>query len=114
MSANANYRKLNDHSHNSSTYHKKDGTAVRAKLKQQMNDDVDACTKEELLHIDAMNQQFALPPTPPQVIDIMADLKKRSDVLCPVMEKIHPLSNAKFLELALVTLLDLGYEIKHK
>ena len=36
MSANANYRKLNDHSHNSSTYHKKDGTAVRAKLKQRM------------------------------------------------------------------------------
>lgn len=34
MSANANYRKLNDHSCNSSTYHKKDGTAVRAKLKQ--------------------------------------------------------------------------------
>jgi hypothetical protein len=35
MSANANYRKLNDHSCNSSTYHKKDGTAVRAKLKQR-------------------------------------------------------------------------------
>jgi hypothetical protein len=51
MSANANYRKLNDRSCNSSTYHKKDGTAVRAKLKQQMNDDVDACTKEELLQI---------------------------------------------------------------
>ena len=30
---NANYRKYNDHSHNSSTYHKKDGTPIRAKLK---------------------------------------------------------------------------------
>lgn len=29
----ARYRKWTDHSHNSSTYHKKDGTAVRAKLK---------------------------------------------------------------------------------
>ena len=29
---NADYRKINDRSLNSSTYHKKDGTAVRAKL----------------------------------------------------------------------------------
>jgi hypothetical protein len=29
----ANYRKYNDRSLNSSTYHKKDGTAIRAKLK---------------------------------------------------------------------------------
>jgi hypothetical protein len=32
---NANYRKYNDRSHNSSTYHKKDGTPVRNKLKQE-------------------------------------------------------------------------------
>ncbi len=32
---NANYRKLNDRSHNSSTYHKKDGTNIRAKLKEK-------------------------------------------------------------------------------
>lgn len=32
----AHYRKLNDHSHASSTYHKKDGTPVRAILKQQL------------------------------------------------------------------------------
>jgi hypothetical protein len=31
----AHYRKYNDHSHNSSTYHKKDGTAVRAILKRE-------------------------------------------------------------------------------
>jgi hypothetical protein len=31
------YRKMNDRTHNSSTYHKKDGTAVRAKLKVLMN-----------------------------------------------------------------------------
>lgn len=29
----ANYRKMNDHSLSSSTYHKKDGTPVRAKMK---------------------------------------------------------------------------------
>lgn len=32
----ANYRKMNDRTHNSSTYHKKDGTAVRAKMKEQL------------------------------------------------------------------------------
>jgi len=32
----ANYRKLNDHSLCSSTYHKKDGTNVRAILKQDL------------------------------------------------------------------------------
>lgn len=31
----AHYRKLNDGTHNSSTYHKKDGTAVRAILKRE-------------------------------------------------------------------------------
>ena len=31
----AHYRKYNDHSHNSSTYHKKDGTPVRAILKRE-------------------------------------------------------------------------------
>ncbi|MDD5150682.1 MAG: hypothetical protein PHC28_09385 [Flavobacterium sp.] len=32
----ANYRKLNDGSMNSSTYHKKDGTPVRAILKEEL------------------------------------------------------------------------------
>jgi hypothetical protein len=32
----ANYRKYNDRSLSSSTYHKKDGTAVRAILKNQL------------------------------------------------------------------------------
>ena len=32
----ADYRKMNDKTHNSSTYHKKDGTPVRAKLKEQL------------------------------------------------------------------------------
>lgn len=36
MNKNANYRKLNDGSLNSSTYHKKDGTAIRAKLKKEL------------------------------------------------------------------------------
>jgi len=34
MTKNADYRKLNDRTLNSSTYHKKDGTKVRAKLKE--------------------------------------------------------------------------------
>lgn len=33
---NANYRKINDRSHNSSTYHKKDGTPVRHRLKADL------------------------------------------------------------------------------
>jgi hypothetical protein len=32
----ANYRKMNDKSQSSSTYHKKDGTATRAILKEQL------------------------------------------------------------------------------
>ncbi len=35
MAQKATYRKLNDRSHSSSTYHKKDGTAVRAILKRE-------------------------------------------------------------------------------
>lgn len=36
MAEKALYRKLNDGSHNSSKYHKKDGTNVRAKLKAKV------------------------------------------------------------------------------
>jgi hypothetical protein len=36
----ANYRKMNDGSHSSSTYHKKDGTPVRAMLKEQLRKEV--------------------------------------------------------------------------
>ena len=32
----SDYRKINDRSQNYSTYHKKDGTAVRAKLKEDL------------------------------------------------------------------------------
>jgi hypothetical protein len=38
---NANYRKHNDGSNNSSTYHKKDGTNVRAKLKKEVDDELE-------------------------------------------------------------------------
>lgn len=34
----AHYRKMNDGSRNSSTYHKKDGTPVRARLKRETRD----------------------------------------------------------------------------
>jgi hypothetical protein len=36
----ASYRKINDRSRNSSTYHKKDGTNVRAKLKAKLRREV--------------------------------------------------------------------------
>ena len=34
---NADYRKINDRTHNSSTYHKKDGSPTRHRLKQEAN-----------------------------------------------------------------------------
>lgn len=43
---NAGYRKLNDRSQNSSTYHKKDGTNIRAKLKEQTRREV----SKEVVH----------------------------------------------------------------
>ena len=36
----ANYRKHNDRTHNSSTYHKKDGTPVRGILKRETEDEI--------------------------------------------------------------------------
>ena len=41
----ANYRKHNDGSHNSSTYHKKDGTPIRSILKEELRKIVDAVAK---------------------------------------------------------------------
>ena len=43
----ADYRKLNDRSFNSSTYHKKDGTEIRAILKEESRKEIE----EELLTI---------------------------------------------------------------
>ena len=40
MSKNANYRKHNDRTHNSSTYHKKDGTPVRHTLKTEAKEEI--------------------------------------------------------------------------
>lgn len=36
----ADYRKMNDGAMNGSTYHKKDGTNVRAKLKNQLQKEI--------------------------------------------------------------------------
>lgn len=47
----AHYRKINDGSHNSSTYHKKDGTAVRAKLKVYLQQEV-AHLEQQHTHTD--------------------------------------------------------------
>jgi len=41
MTKNANYRKHNDRSHNSSTYHKKDGTPTRHLLKQEAKKEIE-------------------------------------------------------------------------
>jgi hypothetical protein len=38
------YRKINDRSHSSSTYHKKDGTAVRAILKNALRKEIQHST----------------------------------------------------------------------
>lgn len=40
MTKNANYRKHNDGSHNSSTYHKKDGTPIRSILKREAIEEI--------------------------------------------------------------------------
>ena len=44
----AQYRKLNDHSLNSSTYHKKDGTNVRAILKREDEKETDWIDKHSV------------------------------------------------------------------
>lgn len=44
MPGDANYRKINDGSHNSSTYHKDDGTAARAILKRETEKMVEEAT----------------------------------------------------------------------
>ena len=43
----ADYRKINDRTHSSSTYHKKDGTNVRAKMKEQLQQEVVSQVKYE-------------------------------------------------------------------
>jgi hypothetical protein len=42
----ADYRKLNDTGLNSSTYHKKDGTPVRAILREALRDEVEEAVGE--------------------------------------------------------------------
>ena len=39
----AQYRKLNDRSHSSSTYHKKDGTPIRQILKEELGKELKMC-----------------------------------------------------------------------
>jgi len=46
MAKNANYRKHNDRSQNSSTYHKKDGTKIRVILKKEAEKEIqEDCSK---------------------------------------------------------------------
>ena len=45
----ARYRKYNDGSHNSSTYHKKDGTPVRAILKRETEQEIHQDISEDEL-----------------------------------------------------------------
>lgn len=41
----ADYRKLNDRTKSSSTYHKKDGTNIRAKLKKAHDEEIRECNE---------------------------------------------------------------------
>jgi len=43
---NAQYRKHNDRSLNSSTYHKKDGTSIRSKLKDEIQKEIEEAGAE--------------------------------------------------------------------
>ena len=47
MTKNANYRKHNDGTHNSSTYHKKDGTPTRHLLKQETEKEIEEIEENE-------------------------------------------------------------------
>lgn len=66
MSNKANYRKHNDRSQNSSTYHKKDGTNVRSKLKVEAAKEIkyEKTEKEELDLAKRLrvNRGLLLPP----------------------------------------------------
>ena len=48
---NANYRKLNDRTQNSSTYHKKDGTPVRAILKREAQAEIDEASEPLMITV---------------------------------------------------------------
>ena len=56
MTKNANYRKHNDRQHNSSTYHKKDGTPTRHILKQETKKEIEE-SKEDGTDNDFDQQQ---------------------------------------------------------
>ena len=47
MTKNADYRKYNDRSHNSSTYHKKDGTPIRHLLKKEAQKEIEDSNDQE-------------------------------------------------------------------
>ena len=51
----ANYRKLNDGSHNSSTFHKKDGTPVRAILRDDLRKIVNTTVIEQATQTESGN-----------------------------------------------------------
>lgn len=48
MTKNADYRKYNDRSHNSSTYHKKDGTPIRHLLKKEAQKEIEELAQKEI------------------------------------------------------------------
>jgi len=50
-------------------------------------------------------------PTHPQVIEAMKTLKDKSDILCPFMAKVFPMTPQKHVEMTLCALIDLGFKI---
>lgn len=57
MTSDARYRKINDGSMNSSTYHKKDGTPVRAILKREAEEQI----KEQIGDMPKTGQIIEIP-----------------------------------------------------
>lgn len=65
-------------------------------------------------YLQPSQQTKTLSPTEQQALDLCLILKQHSDVFCPVMQDLLPLTNNQFAHLVLQTLLEIGYEIKPK
>lgn len=47
----------------------------------------------------------------PNTNSILRNLKKNSDIFCPVMKKACPTTDREMVKMALDTLIDMGYQI---
>ena len=81
----ANHRKHNDGSHNSSTYHKKDGTSVRAILKREATEEIEDALESALQDVRELIQDDLL-----TCLDSMPN-KVKTDVCEIVVQRFKPL-----------------------